>query len=196
VRVHPILGAVSYMGGYFNDAGVNLYADNYFSPMSPENAALFKLVDVEAPDVTLLLHTGCHKHGKLLTPYYVPGFINNCVLEFDEKLFQSFEGKGYTYYSLREHHGYNGVSNINDEIWPPPRLPMETAVTLSCGGLSVVYESNEAVIKPDSPFFLENILNCHFILFEQAFLYAHEFQQKCLAAATDPAYRSVRRRML
>ena len=178
------------MGGYYNDAGVNLYADNYFSPMSPENAALFVLVDREAPDVTLLLHTGCHKHGKFLQPYYVPGFINNCVLAFDEKLCSSFEGAGYTYYSLREH----GVVDMNDSIWPPPRLPMETAVTHSCGGLSVVYESNEARANPESPFFLEKILNCHFILFEQALLYAGEFQQKCLKGDTEPDKEPYRRK--
>lgn len=190
VRVHPILGAVSHMGGYYNDAGVNLYADNYFSPMSPENEALFKLVDVEAPDMTLLLHTGCHKHGKFLTPYYVPGFINNCVLEFDEKLLNSFEKAGYTYYSLREH----GLTDINDDVWPPVRLPMESAVTHICGGVSVVYESTEARTNPEHQFYLEEILNCHFILFEQAFLYAREFQQKCLKAAIDPAYEAGRKK--
>jgi len=191
MQVHPILGAVSHMGGYYNDAGVNLYADNYFSPMSPENKAFFDLVDAEAPDVTLLLHTGCHVHGKLLQPYYVPGFIGKCVFEFDENLFLSFERAGYTYYTLRE----NGVVDINNDIWPPPRFPMETAVTFSCGGLSVVYESNDGVTNPDSPYYLDHMLNCHFILFEQAFLYAREFQQKCMAAMTDPAYEPGRKHM-
>ena len=190
VRVHPILGAVSHMGGYYNDAGVNLYADNYFSPMSPENAALFDLVDKEAPDVTLLLHTGCHKHGKFLQPYYIPGFIDNCVMEFDNILFNKFEGAGYTYYSLREHK----VVNVNDPIWPPPRFPMETAVTHSCGGLCVVYESTEARTNPEHQFALEKILNCHFILFEQAFLYATVFQQKCLKGDTEPNIPAYRRR--
>jgi hypothetical protein len=190
VRVHPILGAVSHMGGYYNDAGVNLYADNYFSPMSVENVALFDLVDKEAPDVTLLLHTGCHKHGKFLQPYYVPGFINKCVMELDETVNNSFESAGYTYYSLREH----VVTNINDDIWPPPRFPMESAVTFICGGLSVVYESTEGRRNPEHPFFLENLLNCHLILFEQAFLYASKFQQMCLDAAVSPAYERGRKK--
>jgi len=178
MRVHPILGAVSHMGGYYNDAGVNMYADNYFSPMSPETAALFRLVDEEAPDLVLLLHTGCHKHGKLLQPFYMPGFINQCVMEFDSKLCRAFENDGYQYYSLLEH----GPVNVSDEIWPPVRFPMETAVTFSCGGLCVVYESKEAVEDPASPFYFKNILSCHDILFQQAFLYAREYQNKCLQA--------------
>jgi len=176
-RVHPISDAVSYMGGYFNDGGVNLYADNYFSPMSPENRALFSLVDNEAPDIVLFLHTGCHKHGKLLQPYYVPAFIEKHVMEFDEKLHSSFKAGGYTYYSLAEHGPYSPL----DDVYPPPRLPMETAIHFACGALSIVYESKDAVCSADSPFFLEHILDCHFTLFEQAALYAQEFQQACFA---------------
>jgi len=117
------------------------------------------------------------------------------VMEFDDKLFQSFEDAGYTYYSLREHQGYSqGKVDMNDDVWPPPRLPMETAVTITCGGLSVVYESQIGMTNPDSPFILDNMLNCHFILFEQAFRYATEFQQKCLKATTDPAYEIKRKR--
>jgi len=189
MRVHPALGKLAHMGGYYNDAGINLYADNYFAPMSVENAALFKLVDEEAPDVTLLLHTGCHKHGKLLQPYYTPGFVNKCVNEFDGRLLRSFEESGYTYYSLREHGEYleNGPISIDDEdIFPPPRLPMETAVHFICGGLSVVYESHVGRASPDDTFSLDNMLNCHFLLFEQAFIYANEYQKKFLTTGKKP----------
>jgi len=176
VRVHPIINDVSYMGGYYNDAGVNFYADNYFSPIAPENKAIFHLVDQEAPDLTLLLHTGCFCHAKLLQPYYVPGFINTCIMEFDNWLCQAVEADGLAYYSLKEH----GPLAADDNVYPPPRMPMETAIHFICGGLSVVYESKEAVPYPDNPFSLDRILDCHFILFEQALLYAGEFQQKCL----------------
>ena len=195
MKVHPILGATSHMGGYFNDDGVNPAADNYFSFMSPENVALFKLLDLESPDLTVILHTGCHKHGKLLEPYYMPGFISKFITEFDDKLLKAFECAGYTYYSLREHLGYaGGATNIHNDIWPPPPLPMEAAVTFACGGMGVVYESREAVIAPDNPFFLENILNCHFILFEQSLLQAREFQQKSLEAAAASEYERSRKR--
>lgn len=181
-QVHPITDAVSYMGGYYNDAGINLYVDNFFAPMAVENKSLFKLVDEEAPDFALFLHTGCHKHAKLLQPYYVPGFIKGCVMEFDELLCQAVENNGYTYYSLREHIGY-GVRSVDDKQYPPLHLSMESAVHFSCGALSLVYESNEASPAKDNLFYLENILNCHFILFEQAALYARKFQQKCLSAS-------------
>ena len=181
-RVHPITDAVSHMGGYYNDAGINLYVDNFFAPMAEENKALFSLVDEEAPDFALFLHTGCHKHAKLLQPYYIPGFVAECVMDFDERLCEAIENSGYTYYSLREHMGY-GARSSGDNLYPPLHFPMESAVFFSCGALSLVYESNEASPATDNPFYLENILNCHFILFEQAVRYAREFQQKCLRAS-------------
>ena len=188
MRVHPVTGSVSHMGGYYNDAGINLYADNYFAPMSVENKALFGLIDEEAPDITLLLHTGCHKHGKLLEPYYTPGFVDSCIAELDGRLCDIFEKNGYTYYSLREHTSYseNGRLSIDRRIFPPPRFPMETAVHFICGGMGMVYESTEAKASPEHQFCLENILNCHFLLFEQAFAYAGIYRQKCLAARKTP----------
>jgi hypothetical protein len=111
----------------------------------------------------------------------MPGFIADCVLDFDERLCQAIENNGYTYYSLREHIGY-GVRSFNDKLYPPLHLSMESAAHFSCGALSLVYESNEASPAKDNPFYLENILNCHFILFEQAAQYAREFRQKCLTA--------------
>ena len=185
---HPVIDSVTYMGGYYNDAGINLYADNYFAPMAVENIALFNLIDEEAPDFALLLHTGCHKHGKLLQPYYTPGFVNACVMEFDERLCNIFEDRGYTYYSLREDASYreSGLLSIDDAIFPPPRFPMETAVHFICGGMSIVYESTEAKVSPSDPFYLENILNCHFLLFEQALIYACVYRKKCMTATKVP----------
>ena len=180
-RAHPIIDELNYMGGYYNDAGINPYADNYFSPASPEIKALFKLADEEAPDLCLFLHTGCHKHGKLLTPYYTPGFVMKSVMELDGILNGEFDKNGFSYYSLAEH----GETDINDEIYPPPRFPLETAVYFSCGGLSVLYESNEARRASDNVFNMENILDCHFILFEQIFSYTRKYRDKCLEAGKN-----------
>ena len=190
MHTHPVLEAAAHMGGYYNDAGVNLYADNYFSPMSPENISLFKLVDEEAPDLVLLLHTGCHRHGKLLTPYYMPGFTINRVLEFDNNLKEAFEESGYTYYSLHEHK----IRSIDEDVYPPPRFPMETAIHHSCGALSVVYESYQAVDDADNHFSLDHVLNCHMILFKQSLRYARKYHQDCLNAATDENYERARKR--
>ncbi len=59
LRRNPVPpGAVDVLGGYFNDAGVNLDVDDFFSPrMAPETAALLDLARAETPDCVLVLHS-------------------------------------------------------------------------------------------------------------------------------------------
>lgn len=42
-EVHPIKEASGFLGGYFNDDGVNIVHDNFFFPMAEETKALLKI---------------------------------------------------------------------------------------------------------------------------------------------------------
>ena len=171
--VHPIKGAVTPMGGYYNDDGVNIHADNVFAPMAPETKALLKLVDREAPDFTVLLHTGCWKHAKVMQAPYIPGYMGRRLREFDERLCTAVEGAGLTYYSIKE----RGPAISADDIEPPPpAFTLESAIHHSCGGLCIVYESAEASDDEGYAFTLEGILDCHFLLFEETLKYANTFR--------------------
>ena len=166
-RLHPILSGVEYLGGYYNDGGVNLSADCFFHPMAVENRLLMGLADEEAPDMTLLLHTGCHRHGKLMQPHYIPGYMLEKILEFDETLNARFTKNGYGYYTLEEH----GVVYTDHMKYPPKGFGMSSAIIHTCGGFCAVYESYEATWDRDDPYWCGNILDCHFLLFEQALAY-------------------------
>lgn len=54
---HPIQD-VGFLGGYFNDDGVNPMHDNFFMHPCNEVQTLFRFADAEVPDVLILLHTG------------------------------------------------------------------------------------------------------------------------------------------
>jgi hypothetical protein len=70
-KVHPMEGDVGFLGGYFDDAGINLMHDEWFNPMSPVTPRLMALAQAEGPDLLLNLHS--HQHPpRLLEPCYVP----------------------------------------------------------------------------------------------------------------------------
>jgi len=58
-RMQPVpLEEIAYLGGYYNDAGVNIQHDDFFGPqMAPETRALIDLVRDETPDCFMTLHS-------------------------------------------------------------------------------------------------------------------------------------------
>jgi len=167
-RVHPIINDVQYMGGYYNDEGINLSADRFTYPMAVENRSIMELVDREAPDAIIMLHTGCHVHGKIMQPRYLPGFVLEKILQFDRKLSTRFTENGFGYYTLEEH----GISSVDGMQHPPMNFDMCSAIHHTCGGLCFVYESYEAAMDRNDAYSCENILDCHFLMFEEVFKFA------------------------
>ena len=58
-RMQPIpLEEMTFLGGYYNDAGVNIQHEDFFAPdLAPESRALIDLVRDETPDCFLTLHS-------------------------------------------------------------------------------------------------------------------------------------------
>ena len=58
-RKQPIpLDEMAFLGGYYNDAGVNIQHEDFFAPnLAPETRALIDLVRDEVPDAFLTLHS-------------------------------------------------------------------------------------------------------------------------------------------
>jgi len=59
LRHHPVpVDDMEFLGGYFNDAGVNIDLDDFFSSKkAPETEALLDLARDEIPDCVVVLHT-------------------------------------------------------------------------------------------------------------------------------------------
>ncbi|MBT4501925.1 MAG: hypothetical protein HOC74_29605 [Gemmatimonadetes bacterium] len=68
-RLQPVpVDEMKYLGGYYNDAGVNIQHDDFFSPdMAPETRALIDLVRDETPDCFITLHS-CGSGPFLIAP--------------------------------------------------------------------------------------------------------------------------------
>lgn len=57
-RMQPIpLGQMEFLGGYYNDAGVNIQHDDFFGRPAPETRALMDLATAEIPDCVMTLHS-------------------------------------------------------------------------------------------------------------------------------------------
>jgi len=155
---HPLpLHKMAHLGGYFNDAGVNFMHDDFFGDMQPETRALLRLVAEEAPDFTLLLHSGGDMPSTPVLPSYVPMYITEKLLELSNKVKAAADKRG-----LRA-----GVDSIPDLrfAYPTHSFNLTSAIHHQCGGVATTYESesvaNEAMY--------ESILRMHYTLFEEVF---------------------------
>lgn len=68
-RMQPVpVEHMQFVGGYYNDAGVNIQHDDFFSAhMAPETRALLDLVQDEVPDCLITLH-GCGNGPFIIAP--------------------------------------------------------------------------------------------------------------------------------
>ena len=83
---------------------------------------------------------------------------------FTEKLHEACMAKGLNF----------GVIDLNVQdgaVSPPPSFNLTSALHHISGGLSMTYESNMGLDAPGERYTYEEILEHHFVLFEQIFAY-------------------------
>lgn len=156
-KYHPIKEYVSFMGGYFNDDGVNLMHDNFFVPMAPETQHLMRICSENAPDFVLSFHghAGCGG-GSLIPAVFEPECDTARLVELEEQLIPAFEQAGSWF-----------VPNVRQSCQGDTRSFTQTdACHFCCGGISTLYESDQGVVNRESDYaLLENrydiILNSH-----------------------------------
>ena len=162
-KVHPIKDAAGFLGGYYNDDGINLMHDNFFHPMARETQAILDLCASEAADFVLHLHGGGNIKGGMLPTDYV---TKECSLAIDE-LYSRCQARG-------EAEGLEYVRGAIPSIPSgknPPSFNLVSATHHVCGAVSACYESNEGILDDPvgKPLTVEKILRMHEILFEECF---------------------------
>lgn len=157
--VHPIKDDVSHLGGYFNDDGVNLMHDNFFMPLAEETKQLMQLIDEEAADATILLHGGANTTNHLMATQYISPFIESKQNRLVQKVYEAYERKGIPYRAVF------GQGTRPDT--PPPSFNLTSALHHISGGISMTFESNMGLDAPGKKYSYEQILEGHYILFEQ-----------------------------
>ncbi len=159
-KVHPIRG-VSFLGGYFNDDGVNLMHDNFFHPMARETQALLDLCAEEQADIVLHLHGGSNSAGTLLETNYATAEVGEAISALSLRCYNAGQLEGLTFSRT----GKSGVPSGKN----PPSFNLVSAAHHVSGAVSVCYESNECIIDQKGPHLThEQITRMHMILFEQA----------------------------
>jgi len=156
---HPLpFGETAHIGGYYNDNGVNFMHDDFFNEAQPETKALLRLAADEAPDFTLLLHSGGDMPSTPVQPSYVPMYISEKLYELSVKVKASADARG-----LRA-----GVDSLVDLrfAYPTHSFNLTSAIHHVCGGVATTYES-ESVASFDM---YEKILRMHYTLFEETFI--------------------------
>lgn len=157
---HPIKDHVSFLGGYYNDDGVNLMHDQFFRPMSRESQALLDLAEDEHADWIIQLHGGSNSQAHLLPPSYMPVEVAEAIraLAIDCNENASREGLRFT---IDEVQG-------KEKGATPPSFNLCSALHHVCGGVSCVFESNQSIIDQPGPHLThDQIYRTHMILFER-----------------------------
>ena len=159
-KVHPILGHEGFLGGYYNDDGINLMHDNFFHPMAKETQALLDLCADEAPDFILHLHGGSNSQGDLLQTAYVPVDVQQAIVDLSKRCYGA---------RLKEELIFEVSDMPEREAGKnPPSFNLASAAYHTCGGVSIVYESNECLIDEPGPHLTHaQITRMHMILFEE-----------------------------
>lgn len=164
---HPIKEYVDYLGGYFNDDGVNLMHDDFFGKKALETEALFGVCEQYVPDFTVLLHGGTNCTNHILGPAYAPIEIKQRVADFEQLLKQEYEDKGLTLYTPNVNFDYGESKDT------PVSFNLPSALTHLCGEPCVTYESNQGLV--DSPsgtgYSYDEIYDHHLLLFKSLIKY-------------------------
>ena len=169
--VHPIKEDSGYLGGYFNDDGVNIVHDNFFFPMAEETKALLKIADEYVPDISLHLHGGGICRQQFYQFDYMPKGVKDKIAELSLRLVEASEKAG-----LGDHYYWREVKGReDDEI--APSFNIQSAWTAICGEPAIIYESNQGLLfEKDRPgweqsYSFEEIYKHHRILFKETFDY-------------------------
>ena len=174
-QVHPLKDQCDFLGGYFNDDGVNIMHDNFFKPMAEETKALLRLADEYVPDMTIMLHGGSNCRQFFFAVDYVPNFVYNRIHELQGEVVKTCVKRG----ADPEQFNNRPVPRNNYHADPEPSYNICSAWTALCGEVCVTYESNQALDIPDTPVFsLEDIYKQHLVLFEATCNYVKKLNLK------------------
>ena len=158
--VHPIKDYVSYLGGYFNDDGINMMHEDFIGgKLSTGTQLVLDICKQEAPDFSILLHGGSNGFMHVLAPYYVSGKVKRKIEAFGRELYDLHKAEGIGY-----HHNPVHNKELADAL---PSFNLISAMCHCCGEPVITFESNQGLCDGENPpFTYEQIYRSHMILFQ------------------------------
>ena len=170
--VHPIKDAAGYLGGYFNDDGVNLMHDNFFGHNANETQNILDVCLEYAPDVSVLCHGGDNSVPHFTHSAYCSGEACRQISELARAIAPLYESaglKGFTNFGNR----FETHDPEDGEI--PVSFNLVSAMHHCCGTPCITFESNQGLDKENS-YVLSNdeIYLSHTLLFEGIFRFVKD----------------------
>ncbi len=160
--VHPMkAGDVQSLGGYFDDAGVNMMHDEWSAPMSQTSSALLQLVRQEGPDIVLNLH-GHECPAAMLSLAYVPQAVKEDLLEFTSRLYERYDETGLPHGPLPEAQADGPRGTV------PPALNLSSMMYHTGAALPMTFETPQGLAGRDEMYTYAKLLQIHHIVFETA----------------------------
>ena len=163
--LHPMVGDVGILGAYYNDDGINIMHDEFFSPMAEETKAIFKIAMEEAPDITVSLHS-CSCKPFIIQNSHAPHFMKERIADLAQRLNQK-------YIDLElPNMGPNWELSVSvDDMEPPPQksFNMVSALHYASGTMAFTFESPHGTIEDGATYY--EILDIQLILYREMFGY-------------------------
>ncbi len=160
--VHPIKDAVDYLGGYFNDDGVNMMHENFIGgPLSTGTQLVFDICCKYAPDFSILLHGGDNCYNHILYPAYASLKTKQEVEKVVEAVAARSEKDGVRYTRT-------APGRPEDNIAQVPSFNLISAMHHCCSEPAVTYESNQGLLEyKNTVYDYAEIYAAHMILFTE-----------------------------
>lgn len=131
--VHPILNSVEHLGSYYNDHGINMMHDYFFTDPAEETRAILKTAELFAPDFTILFHGGDNSKPHMAGVGYQFKDTRDKISLFQQFINDEYEDLGFSI-------GGNGSDESDTKSFN-----LSSAIVHVCGEPAITFESNQGL---------------------------------------------------
>jgi hypothetical protein len=163
--LHPMKGDIGIPGAYFNDNGINIMHDEFFSPMAEETKAIFRIAMEEAPDITVSLHS-CECKPFIIQNNQAPHFMRQRISDFANGL-----NRRYIDLKMPNMGADWSLEILDDDMTAPPQTSFNlvSALHYASGTMSMVFECPQGTIEDGATY--NEILDVQLVLYQEMFNY-------------------------
>ena len=166
---HPMRGDVGFLGGYFDDAGVNLMHDEWTAPVSPTTPAILSLVRNEGPDMFINLHSHINPPA-VLSCAYIPMTAKQRLADFARDYYARLTTIGLV------HGPTPAVAPDGDKGAPPPPFNLTSMAWQTGAATAITFECPHGFDDAPTAYSYQDTLTIHHTLIETA---ADELLDRC-----------------
>ena len=164
--IHPIKEECEFLGGYFNDDGVNMMHEDFFGEISNESKILIDVCRKEVPDLSIQLHGGTNCICTLLPNEYGSQENLERCMRLSNAVKVTLEDNGIPY-------KVSGVGVISSAFG------LKGAMHHVCGEPVLTFESNQGLLDCGAACYTyDEIYRSHMLLFEESAKYVLSTKEK------------------